>query len=145
MGQPMNGPSLAITTFLGGLPMRAVLVPLASVVLLTCLAGNLPAQTLPPPRPLPSEAPATQPVVPPVGMVPGMPPPGYPMPYMHPGLPPGYRPSAYQVWQGYGLTYQGYLRPRVFQAPYGGYYINGYPFPQVHVYPGHHFTPIGKD
>jgi hypothetical protein len=125
--------------------MRPVLVPLASLVVLTCSTSHLSGQTLPPPRPLPSDGAAAQPVLPPVQIMPGMPPGAHPLPYLPPGLPPGYRPSAYQVWQGYGLTYQGYLRPRVFQAMYGGYYINGYPFPQVHVYPGHHFTPIGKD
>jgi hypothetical protein len=122
--------------------MRIQLVPLALVAAVVCTDGAF-AQTLPPPRVLPSEQrPAAQPILPPAGgatlfVTPST------GPMLHPSpLPPGYRPSAYQVWQYYGLTYQGWLRPRVIQANgSSGYYLyNGYPFP-VNVYPGHHFTP----
>lgn len=118
--------------------MRLPIFALVLVAVLTCPAGIVSAQSLPPPRVVPPETPG-------VRFMPAMPPAGYPAPLMPYGLPPGYRPSAYQHWQYYGLTYQGYLRPRVIQATYGGYYLNGYPFPQVHVYPGHHFMPIAKD
>lgn len=125
--------------------MRLPIFALVLVAVLICPAGLVSAQTLPPPRVVPSETPPVQPLAPGVHLMPAMPPGGYPMPLMPYGLPPGYRPSAYQHWQYYGLTYSGFLRPRVLQATYGGYYLNGYPFPQVNVYPGHHFMPIAKD
>ncbi|HEY7153795.1 MAG TPA: hypothetical protein VH575_07530 [Gemmataceae bacterium] len=121
--------------------MRSQLVSLALVAAVVC-TGDIFAQTLPPPRVLPPEQRPAQPTLPPAGGATlfVMPPPGRPL--YPPPLPPGYRPSAYQVWQYYGLTYQGWLRPRVIQANgSSGYYLyNGYPFP-VNVYPGHHFTP----
>src|SRR5579885_2744651 len=111
--------------------MRLSFAPLAFVTVLVCTEGVL-AQTLPPPRVLPPEHRPAPPVLPSAGGATlfVMPPIGQPL-YPSP-LPPGYRPSAYQVWQYYGLTYQGWLRPRVIQANGSGYYLyNGYPFPYV--------------
>jgi hypothetical protein len=57
--------------------------------------------------------------------------------------PPGYRPSAYQVWQNYGVTYNGWMRPRVIQMTDGGYFFyNGALYPYVYVHPGYHFGSI---
>ena len=113
--------------------MRTWLVPLALIAALTC-TSTVAAQTLPPPRALPSEGGAT---------LYAMPPAGAPLPSMPTA---GYRPSAYQVWQYYGLTYSGWLRPRVIQVQGGGYYLyNGYLFPYVNVFPGEHFMPLAKE
>jgi hypothetical protein len=50
---------------------------------------------------------------------------------------PGYQPSAYQVWQNYGVTYNGWLRPRIFQYGDDGYWLyNGAPYPYVYTWPG---------
>jgi hypothetical protein len=115
--------------------MRIRLVPLALVTTLVCTSGLF-AQSLPPPRVLPPPGGATLFVMPPAGR---------PLPPMA-GPPPGYRPSAYQVWQYYGVNYQGWLVPRVIQVQGGGYYLyNGYLFPYVNVYPGEHFNPIAKE
>jgi hypothetical protein len=127
--------------------MSVRLVPITLVLALGCTESVL-AQTLPPPRVLQPEIRPAQPMLPPVGGATffAMPSAGRPLPPMPPGLPPGYRPSAYQVWQYYGLSYQGWLRPRVIQANGTGYYLyNGYPFPYVNVYPGEHFMPIAKE
>jgi hypothetical protein len=62
---------------------------------------------------------------------------------------PGYQPSAYQVWQNYGVTYNGWLRPRIWQTPYDGYGVwlyNGAPYPYVYTHPGRHMpsvAPVG--
>jgi hypothetical protein len=72
-----------------------------------------------------------------------MPPAGVPLPSMPTA---GYRPSAYRVWQYYGVNYSGWLRPRVIQVQGGGYYLyNGYLFPYVNVFPGEHFMPMAKE
>jgi hypothetical protein len=73
-------------------------------------------------------------------MPPLLPPGGYLMPLPPPGY---YRPSAYQVWQYYGVTYNGWMRPRVINTPSGGYYLyRGVPFPWVHNYPGEQILPF---
>jgi hypothetical protein len=126
--------------------MRIQLVPLALVVAVVCADGAF-AQTLPPPRVLPPEQRPAQPILPPAGGATlfVMPSTG-PMLHPSPLPPPGYRPSAYQVWQYYGITYQGWLRPRVIQANGSGYYLyNGYPYPYVNVSPEYHFNPMGKE
>jgi hypothetical protein len=77
-----------------------------------------------------------------------LPPHGRPLPTLplaaSPYPPPGYQPSAYQVWQNYGITYNGWLRPRVIQnSAYGGYFLyNGAPFPYVSTMPGRQFQSI---
>jgi hypothetical protein len=122
------------------------LVLLALVTTLVSTAGVF-AQSLPPPRVLPPENPPAQPVLPRMGgaTLYVMPSAGRPLLPMA-GPPPGYRPSAYQVWQYYGLTYHGWLRPRVIQVNGGGYYLyNGYPYPYVNVSPEYHFNPMGKE
>ncbi|HWG44431.1 MAG TPA: hypothetical protein VN688_16755 [Gemmataceae bacterium] len=130
--------------------MRIRLVRCVLLAVLLCTSVEARAQNLPPPRVLPPETRLVQPVMPPAfhPLPPNfhpLPPYGRPLPLMY--LPPvPYRPSAYQHWQYYGITYSGNLRPRVIQMPRGGYFLyNGYPFPYVHVYPGEHFNPIGRD
>jgi hypothetical protein len=131
----------------GGFRMGSRSVSLALLMALA-LAGALHAQALPPPRVLPPAAP--MPLVnmaPPGVVVPVMPPAGRPLPSLPlAALPypvPGYRPSAYQVWQNYGLSYQGWLLPRVIQTPQGGYFFyNGAPYPYVYVYPGHQIGSV---
>ena len=126
--------------------MRIRLVPLALVTALVYADGVI-GQSLPPPRVLPPENGLAQPVLPPVGGATlfVMPSGGRPQPMMA-GPPLGYRPSAYQVWQYYGVTSQGWLRPRVIQVNGGGYYLyNGQPYPYVNVNPGFHFNPIAKE
>jgi hypothetical protein len=127
----------------GGINMRSRLLPFALLLALLCASAEAHAQNLPPPRVLPPVNYPLQPVMPPAFHP--LPPYGRPLPLMY--LPPvPYRPSATQVWQYYGITYHGYLRPRVIQATQGGYYLyRGYPFPYVHVYPGEHFNPIARD
>jgi hypothetical protein len=129
----------------GELRMSLRLVTLTSLTVLG-LAGAAPAQVLPPPHVLP---PAN--MAPPGFVAPVMPPAGKPLPSLPlAALPypvPGYRPSAYQVWQNYGLTYNGWLRPRVIQTPQGGYFLyNGAPFPYTYAMPGRHWgsvAPLG--
>lgn len=117
-------------------------VSLALLAMLV-LAGVLHAQPLPPPRVLPPAGPPVQiNMAPPPGAMPVMPPAGRPIPTLplaaSPYPPPGYRPSAYQVWQNYGLVYQGWLVPRVMQVPHGSYFrYNGAPFPYVYTYPSY--------
>jgi hypothetical protein len=112
------------------------------------LTGAVYAQVLPPPRVVPPVGPLPPPhLAPPLGGVPVMPPAGRPLPPLplaaSPYPVPGYRPSPYQVWQNYGLTYNGWLRPRVIQTPYGGYFLyNGAPYPYVYTRPGRHFDSI---
>ena len=62
-------------------------------------------------------------------------------------LPPVYyRPSAYAVWQYYGRTYSGFMRPRVIDGAGGGYYLyGGVPFPWVANYPGVNTMPLARD
>jgi hypothetical protein len=43
-----------------------------------------------------------------------------------------FRTSRYDVWQYYGVDYQGRFRPRVIYSPCGPYYLyNGEPYPWV--------------
>src|SRR5438105_7943641 len=43
-----------------------------------------------------------------------------------------FRTSRYDVWQYYGVDYQGRFRPRVIYSPSGSYYLyNGEPYPWV--------------
>jgi hypothetical protein len=135
--------------------MRSRLVPLALFVVLL-LNGGAKAQVLPTPQVVPPASPRPSIVLPPAGppaqiLVPPptrmlvMPPAGKPLPtlplaaLLYP--PPGYRPSAYQVWQNYGWTYNGWMRPRVIQTLNGGYWLyNGAPYPYVYVMPGRHYS-----
>jgi hypothetical protein len=112
--------------------MRLQPVALALFALLALAGGEARAQVLPPPR-----------VLPPAPIVYGgvLPPPVRPMPTLplaaSPIPVPGYQPSAYQVWQNYGVTYNGWLRPRVFQYDDTGYWLyNGAPYPYVYTWPG---------
>jgi hypothetical protein len=135
--------------------MAVRVITLAVGIALTFQSAALQAQTLPPPRVMPYANGSMQPPVhlaptilpPTAAIVAVMPPAGRPLNVMplaaSPYPPPGYRPSAYQVWQNYGLTYQGWLRPRVIQVQDSGYFLyNGAPFPYVHVFPGHHFGSV---
>lgn len=113
-------------------------VPLAVIAAVALAHSEVRAQVLlPPPH-----------ILPPASMVRGvLPPAGRPMPVLPlAALPypvPGYRPSAYQVWQNYGLTYNGWLRPRIYQTPYGAYWLyNGAPFPYVYTMPGRHMPSV---
>ncbi len=127
--------------------MRLALVLHALLALFALSCGSVYAQVLPPPRAVQMEM-----FAPRVGMTPNMlagvlPPHGRPIAGLplaaSPVPPPGYQPSAYQVWQNYGLTYNGWLRPRIMQTPYGGYWLyNGAPFPYSYVMPGRHFHSI---
>lgn len=110
---------------------RPVLLALFATIVLAY--GEVRAQVLPPPH-----------ILPPGSMVRGvLPPAGRPLPTLPlAALPypvPGYQPSAYQVWQNYGVTYNGWLRPRIMQMPYDGYGVwlyNGAPYPYVYTRPG---------
>lgn len=125
--------------------MRNWFVPLALAVALACTSSLSAQQVLPAPRPMPSANPPPAPLVPMPGVT-IMPGAGRPLSPLPPMPRPGYRPSGYQVWQYYGLTYQSWLRPRVIQVQGGGYYLsNGYLFPYVNVFPGHHFMPLAKE
>ena len=54
-----------------------------------------------------------------------------------------YRPSAYQVWQYYGVTYSGYFRPRVLNTGNSGFYLyRGLPYPWVNNYPENQIMPF---
>ena len=47
-----------------------------------------------------------------------------------------FRTSRYDVWQYYGVDYQGRFRPRVIYSPSGSYYLyNGEPYPWVTTHP----------
>ncbi len=130
--------------------MRIRLVPLALLAALLGTSMETHAQELPPPRLVPPENRSLQPMLPPAGTIappfgmarPVLPPPYRPGPVLplaaSPYPPPGYQPSAYQVWQNYSVTYNGWLRPRVMQTnPQGGYFLyNGAPYPYVSVMPG---------
>lgn len=128
--------------------MRSRFLFFALLAALLCPRGGVQAQVLPPPRVLPPAGAPQQVIVSPFGMTrPVLPPAGKPMP----GLPlaaspypvPGYQPSAYQVWQNYGWTHNGWIRPRVIQTNNGGYWLyNGAPFPYVYVLPGRQFSTI---
>ncbi len=118
--------------------LRPVLLALFVTVVLA--GGEARAQVLlPPPYPLP-----------PPNMIRGvLPPAGRPMPTLpYAALPypvAGYQASAYQVWQNYGVTYNGWLRPRIIQSPYDGYgywLYNGAPFPYVYTMPGRHMPSV---
>jgi hypothetical protein len=115
--------------------MRIRPVPLALLAALV-LTGGVHAQVLPPPRVMPPAHPFSSMVLPPAGKpLPTLPLAASPYP------PPGYQPSAYQVWQNYGWTYNGWLRPRVMQIGDGGYFLyNGMPYPYVYVMPGRHYS-----
>ncbi len=130
--------------------MRIRLIPLALLAALLGTSSGIHAQELPPPRLLPLENRSLQPMLPPAGTIappfgmarPVLPPPYRPGPVLplaaSPYPPPGYQPSAYQVWQNYTVTYNGWLRPRVIQTPNGsGYFLyNGAPYPYANVMPG---------
>jgi hypothetical protein len=117
--------------------LRPVLLALFAVLALA--RGEVRAQVLPPPHILPSN-PMLLGVLPPAGKpVPTLPLAALPYPV------PGYQPSAYQVWQNYGVTYNGWLRPRIMQNPYDGYGIwlyNGAPYPYVYTHPGRHMPSV---
>lgn len=121
--------------------MSLRLVPLALIATFVLAHGESRAQEvlLPPPQILP-HASMVRGVLPPAGRpLPTLPLAASPYPV------PGYRPSAYQVWQNYGVTYNGWLRPRIFQSPYDGYgywLYNGMPFPYVYTMPGRHMPSI---
>jgi hypothetical protein len=112
--------------------MRIRLVPFAFLFVLLSGRGAQ-AQVLPPPYVPP---PRSMLVLPPAGKpVPTLPLAALPYP------PPGYQPSAYQVWQNYGLTYDGWLRPRVIQTGNSGYWLyNGAPFPYVYTSPMSYYS-----
>jgi hypothetical protein len=59
---------------------------------------------------------------------------------------PVYRVSRYEVWQNYGVNFQGRFVPRVVYTPDGQfyYYYNGAPFPWASVHP-QEFTPFATD
>lgn len=121
--------------------MRIRLIPLAVLAVLL-LNNPARAQVLPPPRVLPPAGPPVQFLVRPGVPSPTvLPPHGKPLPPMPlAALPypvPGYQPSAYQVWQNYGWTYNGWIRPRAMQTANGGYWLyNGAPMPYAYVLPG---------
>lgn len=120
-------------------------IPLALFAAIALAPSDVRAQVLPPPRVVPGQTPyRLYGVLPPAGKpLPTLPLASLPYP------PPGYQPSAYQVWQNYGVTYNGWLRPRIVQSPYDGYgywLYNGAPFPYVYTMPGRHrpsVAPIG--
>jgi hypothetical protein len=128
--------------------MRLRPVPLAlfAALLSSSVAS---AQELPAPRSVPQQTQAPVLVLPPrrpTAQV--LPPAGKPIPTMplaaSPYPPAGYRPSAYQVWQNYGVTYNGWLRPRVIQSDLGSYWLyNGAPYPYASTWPGRHMPSIG--
>jgi hypothetical protein len=117
--------------------LRPVSLALFAVIMLAPSEAR--AQVLPPPRVLPP-VPVFGGVLPPAGRpIPTLPLAASPIPV------PGYQPSAYQVWQNYGVTYNGWLRPRVIQNPYDGYGFwayNGAPYPYVYTHPGRNMPSI---
>lgn len=122
-------------------------VPLALLSVLFLTSDSAHAQVLPPPRSVQMELYPPRLVLPPDMTGGVLPPHGKPMSGLplaaSPYPPPGYQPSAYQVWQNYGITYNGWLRPRVFQVGNGGYFLyNGAPYPYVNVMPGSHFPSL---
>jgi hypothetical protein len=123
--------------------MRLRPIVLALFAVFALAHSEVRAQVLPPPRVLaPAPTPLYSGVLPPRGRpVPTLPLAASPIPV------PGYQPSAYQVWQNYGVTYNGWLRPRIFQVPQGGYWLyNGAPYPYVYTWPGKHrpsIAPVG--
>ncbi len=96
-------------------------------------------QQLPPPRAMPAVYQPLRGVLPPAGRpVPTLPLAALPYPV------PGYRPSAYQVWQNYGVNRSGWIVPRIWQIDNRGYWrYNGAPFPYVDTMPGRHFPAVG--
>jgi len=122
--------------------MRFRAVPLVLFVVLGLTNGDVRAQVLPPPRVVQGTIPSLYGVLPPAGK----PVPTLPLASL-PYAVPGYQPSAYQVWQNYGVTYNGWLRPRIYQTPYGSYWLyNGAPFPWASTMPESHMpsvAPIG--
>jgi hypothetical protein len=127
--------------------MRHLPVSLALFVVFV-LTGGVHAQVLPPPRAVQMELYSHGLGGIPPSMIAGvLPPHGRPIPTLplaaSPFPPPGYQPSAYQVWQNYGVTYNGWLRPRIFQTPQGGYWLyNGAPFPYVYTMPERHMPGL---
>lgn len=123
------------------MPFRSVALALFAALALS--QGEARAQVLPPPRVVPEPMNhRLYGVLPPAGKpLPTLPLASLPYPV------PGYQPSAYQVWQNYGVTYNGWLRPRIYQTPYGSYWLyNGAPFPYVYTMPGRHMpsvAPVG--
>src|SRR5262249_41569911 len=116
--------------------LRPVSLALLAVFVLT--SGRVHAQMLPPPRVVPGVTYSPQMVLPPHGKpIPTLPLAASPYP------PPGYQPSAYQVWQNYGVTYNGWLRPRVIQTVHGGYFLyNGAPYPYVYTMQGYQMPSV---
>jgi|GEM_PF-1881696 hypothetical protein len=119
--------------------MKLPLVWLALFLPIILFPNEARAQVLPPPQVLPAGS-MVRGVLPPAGKpVPTLPLAASPCPV------PGYQPSAYQVWQNYGVTYNGWLRPRVVQSPYDGYgywSYNGAPYPYVYTRPGRHMPSV---
>ena len=113
-------------------------IPLASIAMCLLLGGEVSAQVMPPPRVVPPQNRPPQVVLPPAGRpVPTLPLAASPYPV------PGYQPSAYQVWQNYGVNRNGWMVPRIWQTPNGGYWLyNGAPFPYVYTMPGQHFPSV---
>ncbi len=120
--------------------MRLRPIPLAAFAVFALAHSEARAQVLPPPH-----------VLPPAHMYGVLPPHGKPIPTLplaaSPYPVPGYQPSAYQVWQNYGVTYNGWLRPRIFQYGDDGYWLyNGAPYPYVYTWPGKQrpsIAPVG--
>src|SRR5579875_29050 len=117
--------------------MRLPSVLLGLLAAVTLARSEARAQVLPPPR-ISSAGSMIYGVLPPAGKpVPSLPLAALPYPV------PGYQPSAYQVWQNYGVTRNGWLRPRVLQMPCGGYWAyNGAPYPYVYTWPGKHMPSV---
>lgn len=117
--------------------MRIPFVPLA-VLAAMLFGGSVYGQVLPPPRVVPPPYRSMYTVLPPAGK-PIPTPPLASLPYPVPG----YQASKLQVWQNYGWTYNGWLRPRIFQVEDSGFWLyNGAPYPYVYTRPGRHFSTI---
>jgi hypothetical protein len=117
--------------------MRIRFVPFVLLAVLL-FSSSARAQGLPPPRVVPPPYRSLYTVLPPAGKpMPTLPLAASPYPV------PGYQPSAYQVWQNYGWTYNGWIVPRIYQVNDGGFWLyNGAPFPYVYTMPGRHFSTI---
>ena len=149
--------------------MHCRLLFVAPLVTVSLLAGSVVAQELPQPRVLPPSA--ADPGLPPPRVLPSprylQPLPPRLLPLVPPGprvitmpggatylvkprlmMPPPppyayYRPSAYQVWQYYGVTYSGYFRPIVINTNNSGFYLyRGLPYPWVNNYPENQIMPF---
>jgi hypothetical protein len=88
--------------------MRRLLLPALMLSALGLWPNEGRCQPLPAPRPLPPAVVPAPPVWPP---------------------PPPYRPSAYAVWQFYGVNSTGWILPRVIDDGMGGFYLyRGIPY-----------------